>query len=175
MAEHDAAVVSFVDVTNDIMAAIKDGLTGAYSQTYYKTGLKERVIAEAERTKNKYLGIVGIDLKGFKNVNDERSHAAGDTILKDLVKILKSAVRKIDYVIRDGGDEFLILCPGADERVIGRIMHQIYGRTNAYNAKVSDLLLNINPYVVGVAGKSNYEDLFMSIGEKINAQKRSSK
>lgn len=175
MPEHGAAVVSFVDVTRDVMAAIVDGLTGAYSQTYYRTGLKERTIAEAERTKNKYLGIVGIDLKGLKNVNDERSHAAGDVVLKDLVEILKSAVRKTDYVVRDGGDEFLILCPGADEGVIGRIMHRIYGRTNAYNAKVSDPLLKINPYIVGIAGNSDYEDLFAGVEERINAQKRLSK
>ncbi len=52
-----------------------------------------------------------IDADGFKQVNDNFGHDAGDKVLKDLARHLTYVVRNDDYVCRLGGDEFLILCP----------------------------------------------------------------
>ena len=52
-----------------------------------------------------------IDADGFKLINDRFGHDAGDTVLNQLAKRLKEAVRNDDVVCRLGGDEFLVICP----------------------------------------------------------------
>ena len=53
-----------------------------------------------------------MDLDFFKKVNDRYGHEAGDTVLIHLAKTIKTQVRATDYVIRWGGEEFLVLTPG---------------------------------------------------------------
>ncbi|HQD86255.1 MAG: GGDEF domain-containing protein [Bacillota bacterium] len=55
-----------------------------------------------------------IDLDGLKMVNDTFGHEAGDRVLVDVTKALISTARPQDIIIRYGGDEFVIICPGAD-------------------------------------------------------------
>lgn len=71
-----------------------------------------------------------IDLDGFKQVNDNISHAAGDEVLKETAKRLQLLVRDIDIVGRMGGDEFTILlrginCPIRVEKIAKKICHSI--------------------------------------------------
>jgi diguanylate cyclase (GGDEF)-like protein len=58
--------------------------------------------------------VVLLDLNGFKQVNDEFSHAAGDRVLRAVAEQLQASVRTEDVVGRWGGDEFLVLLPRAD-------------------------------------------------------------
>jgi diguanylate cyclase (GGDEF)-like protein len=55
------------------------------------------------------LAILMLDLDYFKMVNDEHGHDAGDALLKALGKVLAQSVRSSDYVIRYGGEEFLMI------------------------------------------------------------------
>ena len=73
--------------------------------------VKDRILMAMEMAKrNKTLAaIMYIDLDGFKDVNDNYGHEAGDILLKEVGKRLVSSVRKVDTVARIGGDEFLLL------------------------------------------------------------------
>jgi diguanylate cyclase (GGDEF)-like protein len=57
--------------------------------------------------------VIVIDLDHFKRINDERGHAVGDRVLRTMGDILASSIRNTDAVGRWGGEEFVLVCPGA--------------------------------------------------------------
>jgi diguanylate cyclase (GGDEF)-like protein len=59
------------------------------------------------------VSVLYLDLDGFKQVNDQHGHEAGDAVLQVVSRRLSAAVRETDLVARLGGDEFVILCPAA--------------------------------------------------------------
>ena len=68
----------------------------------------ERMIDRTSRTKEKF-AVLFLDLDGFKRINDELGHEAGDAFLKDVAKRFRSQIRSFDVIARYGGDEFIIL------------------------------------------------------------------
>ncbi len=116
--------------------AIHDQLTGLYNRHY----LQEVLAKEVQRAQryNHTLSFLMVDINGFKEVNDYYTHSRGDKVLKEVAEILKSNVRKVDSVIRYGGDEFLVLLPetGQDSQLVaGRLKEEV----QAWNEE-SDLI-----------------------------------
>lgn len=91
---------------------IRDPLTGLFNRRYMEETL-EREISRAIR-ENISIGVCMADIDQFKSFNDQHGHKAGDLILKKLAEILTAYSRTEDVVCRYGGEEFLILMPGAD-------------------------------------------------------------
>jgi diguanylate cyclase (GGDEF)-like protein len=84
-----------------------DELTGAPTRTLLLDRL-ETAIAMAQRRSTR-VGVIFIDLDGFKQINDTLGHAIGDQVLQLATRRLESAVRESDSVSRHGGDEFVVL------------------------------------------------------------------
>ena len=121
------------------------------------------------------LACMMIDADGFKQINDNYGHDAGDEVLKQLSKELSYAVRTDDIVCRLGGDEFLIICPNTalDGALIA---------ANKIREKVANLRVSVNGGVwvgsisVGIAVKiaamQNLEDLIKAADASLYIAKR---
>ena len=93
--------------------ALADGLTGLAN----RRACSDAVHSEAARADrlDTPLSVVLADLDGFKHVNDVYGHAVGDEVLRAFADVLRETLRESDVAGRWGGEEFLVLLPGADE------------------------------------------------------------
>src|SRR5688572_15061968 len=92
--------------------ARQDALTGLANRRAFDDALVARV-AEA-RSNDVSLAIVAFDLDHFKSINDRYTHAAGDAVLREAASVLRTYCRSSDLAARIGGEEFVLLLPGAD-------------------------------------------------------------
>jgi diguanylate cyclase (GGDEF)-like protein/PAS domain S-box-containing protein len=91
--------------------AIRDSLTGLYNRQYMEDSL-ERELRRAERHKTP-VAVVVMDLDRFKDINDTLGHEAGDAFLAAFGAFLRSRIREEDIACRYGGEEFVVILPGA--------------------------------------------------------------
>ena len=92
--------------------ANRDDLTGLYNHRHL-FGELSREIERSRRYGQALCGMM-IDLDNFKEINDRYGHLAGDVVLKECGRILKSRLRQVDVLGRYGGDEFLAILPATD-------------------------------------------------------------
>jgi diguanylate cyclase (GGDEF)-like protein len=96
--------------------AVTDGLTGLYNRRFVEemVGLEtERALRTGDR-----LGLMVVDVDHFKSVNDSYGHQAGDEVLRAIADRLAAAVRRPDVVGRYGGEEFVLILPGAGRETL---------------------------------------------------------
>jgi len=113
-----AAIISDItkrkqDEERILYQANYDSLTGLPNRSLFLDRLTQ-AINNMERS-NKNLGLLFIDLDGFKLVNDTLGHDVGDMLLKEAARRLGTCVRTGDTVARLGGDEFTVIMPNLDD------------------------------------------------------------
>lgn len=113
----DIIIAQLQDVTARKLAeaelarmAVTDQLTGLQNRHALVSRVDEHRAARPDAP----VGIVFLDLDGFKQVNDAHGHAAGDAVLTEVARRLSEAVSAPSSVYRLGGDEFIVLMPDAD-------------------------------------------------------------
>jgi diguanylate cyclase (GGDEF)-like protein/PAS domain S-box-containing protein len=111
-----AFVLHFYDVTDHVETeallkekALRDPLTGLLNRGYFE----DAILTEIERSRRhkRPLTLMMADLARFKLVNDRLGHQEGDRILSGVASVLRSQLRDSDWVVRYGGDEFLLVLP----------------------------------------------------------------
>jgi diguanylate cyclase (GGDEF)-like protein len=89
--------------------AVTDDLTLAFNGRY----LASRLVEELDRAKRSEspLSILWMDLDHFKRVNDTHGHPVGDQVLRTFVERVRAATRRVDVLVRRGGEEFVLVMP----------------------------------------------------------------
>lgn len=89
-----------------------DPLTGLANRVGLEDHLDRALARLSRRTGS--VAVLFCDLDGFKTLNDTYGHRFGDAVLQDIARRIQSAVRREDFVVRMGGDEFIIVCETAE-------------------------------------------------------------
>ncbi len=103
--------------------AVIDPLTGMLNRKALMNRVAE--LEQQSRVTGEPVGVVLGDLDHFKHVNDSQGHAAGDAALKDVAYLLRKRLRAFDLAYRIGGEEFLVLLPGADTREAAEMAEEL--------------------------------------------------
>lgn len=103
--------------------ATTDRLTGAFNRRKFDE-IINREIELTKRTSYTFCMAL-LDIDHFKKINDNHGHLIGDNILKLLVGVVMSEIREIDYIVRWGGDEFIIIASATDIEGISKMINRI--------------------------------------------------
>jgi diguanylate cyclase (GGDEF)-like protein len=100
-------------------ASFYDSVTGSLNRHAFSDGLG------LEAANARFGAVVMLDMDDLKQLNDVHGHAAGDAALRYLVEVLRPTLRTSDKLYRWGGDEFLLVCPGAATRHVTRRIRRL--------------------------------------------------
>ncbi|OQB51211.1 MAG: Diguanylate cyclase DosC [Firmicutes bacterium ADurb.Bin146] len=153
-----------------------DSLTKAYNRRYFDEKVYLTDFSENSRSE---ITFIVIDMKKFKNINDEYGHDTGDEVLRNTAKVFISSVRNNDSVIRMGGDEFLIVLQDCNEQsaldVVQRIKESmkqiIYDSEKNLHAKAdfgiayTDSFVNNDAFIANLIKKA---DKMMYESKRVN-------
>ncbi len=132
--------------------ALHDQLTGLANRARFMDHV-ERALATSEDGARARVGLIFLDLDGFKTVNDNWGHGEGDSVLKIVAGRILTSIRAGDIAARVGGDEFAVLCPEvADAAELDSVARRIRESLR---------------WPVGLADGATYDQLSVSAGAVI--------
>jgi diguanylate cyclase (GGDEF)-like protein len=154
--------------------ALVDGLTGLANRRAASDALHAEV-ARAERLETP-LSVVLADLDEFKEVNDVHGHAVGDEVLRVVAEVLRETLRESDVAGRWGGEEFLLLLPGADEEGAAQLAERVRVALAARGIpSAPGLRVTASFGVAEYAGETNSEQLLEAADGALYRAKRAGK
>jgi diguanylate cyclase (GGDEF)-like protein len=121
---------------HNLLLSITDALTGTYNRHH----LMGQLPKELERTRRsaRPLSVVLCDIDNFKSINDSRGHQVGDDVLVQFAALLQRSIRsEVEWVVRYGGEEFLIVLPEADFGAALALAERIRKELEARGVEVS--------------------------------------
>jgi diguanylate cyclase (GGDEF)-like protein len=154
--------------------ALADGLTGLANRRAAADALHAEA-ARAQRLETP-LSVALADLDGFKEVNDVHGHAVGDEVLRVFADVLRETLRESDVAGRWGGEEFLLLLPGADEEGAAQLADRV--RIALAEREIDgapDLRVTASFGVAEYEGQANTEQLVDAADAALYRAKRAGK
>jgi diguanylate cyclase (GGDEF)-like protein/PAS domain S-box-containing protein len=155
-----------------VALTITDPLTGALNRRAGETRLEEAF--RELRRRGRTFSLLMIDCDRFKRVNDTLGHDAGDQVLIALVRICQESLRMVDVTFRWGGEEFLVLLPGASREialaVAERLRLAVEAATIVYEQHVIAITVSIGVAAAEDAGGSA-DDIMRRVDRAVYAAK----
>ncbi|MDX6583328.1 MAG: two-component system, cell cycle response regulator [Solirubrobacterales bacterium] len=149
--------------------ATLDPLTGLLNRKALASRFAE--IAEQASVARGWVSVIECDLDHFKRVNDEHGHGRGDAVLKDAAYTLRRNLRTFELVYRLGGEEFLIVLPGAGQAEATTAAERV--RRGIEHARPGSLPVTASFGVASARGAEvQFEPLFRRADEALYEAKR---
>ncbi len=154
--------------------AALDPLTGLLNRRFGLVRLAEEYSRAVRR--NAPLGVLMIDIDHFKQVNDTYGHMAGDRVLKNITAQIRSAMREGDIALRYGGEEFLVILPGASKDdvfiIAERIRHAVREQKTGYGDQQIGATVSIGVDAMPESGVGSELELIGNADEALYRAKR---
>jgi diguanylate cyclase (GGDEF)-like protein len=150
--------------------AVLDPLTGLLN----RQGLQGRFleVAEQARLTEAPVALVMCDLDGFKSLNDQHGHACGDAVLKDVAYVLRKELRSFELLYRVGGEELLLVLPGAGLRAGCNVAEHV--RASIERSEPAGLHVTVSVGVCSAAGEDiEFGPMFEAADRALYEAKRS--
>jgi diguanylate cyclase (GGDEF)-like protein len=112
-----------------------------------------------------------LDIDSFKFINDAYGHQVGDEVLIMLANTINAIIRKDDFLVRYGGDEFLIILDNAHENHAAEILNRIQLRLDKEN--IYEFPIRISYGIVEVNSIQDYEDAVLLADQRMYTHKKS--
>lgn len=174
---YDGIRIDITDVTEEMVLATTDKLTGIFNRAYLEHVLFPKLEKKSQKYTSKMresygMGIIYIDLKKFKKINDNYGHKKGDKMLIDVANLLVENVNEKDSVIRLGGDEFAIICTNVDDTVLKEMKFRLEDVQKKYNEQIENPELHMRMDIGYEHGTKDYRNLLTIADQKMLKNKR---
>ncbi len=154
--------------------ALTDPLTGAFNRRTFLE-LAEKEIARTRRARGS-LSLIMLDLDHFKQINDRNGHLAGDEVLKGVVAVVLTCLRKEDLLVRYGGEEFCILLPNVHgdraAAMAERIRESVEQARFSFNGRVLPVTISMGVTTLSLEGSEDVDQLVNRADEALYTAKK---
>ena len=149
--------------------AMRDRLTSVYNR-HYINERAQNLIKDAKASRQP-LALIVMDIDNFKRINDTHGHAIGDSVLVGVATALTDTIGEKGIVARMGGEEFMVVLPGADEFVAMGLAEKL--REGIEELQPSGLLVTASFGVAQLHPEDNYDTAFSRADMAMYEAKRS--
>lgn len=155
-----------------MMLACQDRLTEIFNRGEIEKRLKMSI--QDMRDAGQPISVVMADLDNFKSINDTHGHEMGDIVLQNAAKVLRESIRQSDAAGRWGGEEFVVVLPGADVETACAVAERIRARMESLDI-LPDRKVTASLGVAEVLPEEEYTAFYQRLDEKLYAAKHSGK
>lgn len=152
--------------------ATVDAVTGLFNRRYFEDRLQEEI--QRSRRQRQDLALLMIDIDDFKRINDTWGHLEGDRALRDVANLLRGGVRIFDVCARFGGEEFIIIMPGATAQVALHVAERIRRQVERHSAN-DPLPITVSVGVGMLEGDASDDELIAAADRALIAAKAAGK
>ena len=147
-----------------------DGLTGLFNRRSFEAAI-EIECARARRSRQP-LGVVYLDIDGFKGINDRFGHAAGDQVLRQLAVAIGATIRaRVDSAFRLGGDEFALLLPASTREQAAAVVERVRSFCAVHDPRWAVGAFQFSAGIVGFDGGESAQALLARSDRAMYADK----
>ena len=152
-------LIIFINLQNDQLYT--DYLTGLFNRRQLDNYLSQRIKnGEKYSSKKRIMAGIMIDIDAFKSINDVYGHAVGDQALISTANIFKKTFKKLDFVSRYGGDEFVIIMEMNNKADVTAAIEKLNKNVDRYNAQ------KLAPYTIQLSIGYDYYDFDSEVTEE---------